>query len=157
MVWTKSVPGPRSQPIWPVSEYGSTTRSKRAHFIKKRSCGTFLTLYDKWKPTRRCVAKGRPRARNRGHKSLLLQTMTHNNFLFMCGGGLNYIDLRFVDRSQGVLTWYPYHTATYYKWPNLCFDRNPNMSLSTLKVADVQISASLSHVPPPAELIVIVQ
>ena len=29
--------------------------------------------------------------------------------------------------------------------------------LSTLKVADVQISASLSHVPPPAELIVIVQ
>ena len=29
--------------------------------------------------------------------------------------------------------------------------------LSTLKVANVQISASLSHVPPPAELIVIVQ
>jgi len=75
--------------------------------------------------------RSRPRARIRGHKSLLLQTMTallHNKFLFMCGKGLNYIDLRFVDRSQGVLTWYPYHTATYYKWPNLCFDRNPNMS-----------------------------
>jgi len=114
-----------------VSEYGSTTRSKRAHFIKKHSYSTFITLYDKWKPTRRCVATGRPRARIRGHKSLLLQTMNallHNKFLSMCGKGLNYIDLRFVDRSQGVLTWYPYHTATYYKWPNLCFDRKPNMS-----------------------------
>jgi len=57
-----------------------------------------------------------------------MTALLHNNFLFMCGKGLNYIDLRFVDRSQGVLTWYPYHTATYYKWPNLCFDRNPDIS-----------------------------
>ena len=82
-------------------------RSKRAHFIKKRSCSRFLETYDKWRPTRRCVAKGRPRARNRGHKFPLLQTMTtllHYNF-FMCGKGLNYIDLRSVlaiDRLQGV-------------------------------------------------------
>jgi len=132
VIW---VPGPRSQPIWPASEYGSKNRSKRAHFFKKRSRSTFLELYDKWKPIRHCVAKDRPRARNRGHKSLLLQTMTallDYNFIFMCGKGLNYIDLRSVlaiDRSQGcTMTWYSYHTATYYKWPNLCFDRNPNMS-----------------------------
>jgi len=83
VVWTNSVPGPRSQPIWPASEYGSTNRSQRAHF-QKRSCSVFLELYDKWKPTRRCVAKGRPRPRNRGHKSPLLQTMAavlHYNFL----------------------------------------------------------------------------
>jgi len=107
VVWTKSVPGPRSQPIWPVSEYGSKNRSKQAHFIKKRSCSTFLELYDKWKPIQYCVAKDRPRARNRGHKSLLLQTMIallDYNFIFMCGKGFNYIDLRSVlaiDRSQG--------------------------------------------------------
>jgi len=45
---------------------------------------------------------------NIDHKSLLFQTMTallHYNFLFMCGKGLNYIDLRSVlatDRSKGV-------------------------------------------------------
>ena len=48
------------------------------------------------------------------------------------GSYSNYIDLRSVlaiDRSQGcTMNWYSYHTATYYKWPNLCFDRNPNMS-----------------------------
>jgi len=73
--------------MFSASEYGSKNRSKRAHFIKKRSRSTFLELYDKWKPIRLCVAKDRPR----GHKSLLLQTMTallDYNFIFMCGKGL---------------------------------------------------------------------
>jgi len=42
VVWTKSVPGPRSQPIWPASV--QKNRSKWAHFIKKRSCSTFLEI-----------------------------------------------------------------------------------------------------------------
>jgi len=74
-------------------------------------------------------------SKNRGHKSPLLQSMTallHYNFLFMWGKCLNYIDLRSVlaiDKvTRCTMTWYSYHTATYYKWPNFCFDRNPNMS-----------------------------
>ena len=77
------------------------------------------------------------------------------------GSYSNYIDLRSVlaiDRSQGcTMNWYSYHTATYYKWPNLCFDRNPNMSPVHPQGGRRPNFGQPVPCPPPAELIVIVQ
>ena len=70
---------------------------------------------------------------------------------------LNYIDLTSVlaiDKSQGLTRTTQQHTTSGQTFALTEIQTCP---LSTLKVANVQISASLSHVPPPAELIVIVQ
>jgi len=130
-------------------------RSKRAHFIKKRSCSTFLEIYDKWKPTRCCVSKCRPRERKRGHKSSFLKKMTallHYNFLFMCGKGHKYIDLRSV---LAILVLVPH--SNILQVPNLCFYRDENMSPVHPQGGRRPDFGQSVPCPTPAELIVIVQ